>query len=78
MKKDDLLANLQEAQNMEEGATAIYYDHIHALLSRVDSDEEFIKEIQNTLELLSKENKRHEQLCQKLYQQVKEEKSDVI
>ncbi len=73
MNKDELLLNLQEAIRSEESASAIFFEHLHALAERTGIDEHIAGETRTVLENLIRENTRHRTILEAMQKRVKGE-----
>jgi len=73
MEKNELLKHVKEAINTEESATTIYYEHLYALASKINTDDPFVKELQKDVKYLIKFNIQHKKICEDIYQQIKQD-----
>jgi len=76
MKKETLLAHIQEAIKTEESANAIYFKHLDALSLRSNVDETRITEMRSIIAHLIDENNRHKQILQSLLEKINKEPLD--
>lgn len=76
MEKQRLMRKLIDAMNVEEGATAIYYDHLDALSSRFITDPSFAKKAKEYFHILIEGNKKHKRICEALIKQIQGEDKD--
>jgi len=78
MEKQVLLKRLDEALKHEESATAVYLEHLRAVVDRLTNNKDFLKEVKTVFNYLIEANKGHQKKCQTLIDQISKEDSNDI
>ena len=78
MEKQVLLKRLEEALRHEESATAVYLQHLRAVVDNLSNNKELMPEIKKVFNYLIEANRRHKDKCQSLIEEISKEESDVI
>ncbi len=78
MKREALIDALEEAIRSEETATQTYLRHMQAVASRQPMESDVLRTFRETVEHLTRENKRHKTICEGLLARVSEDTRDDI
>ena len=77
MRKEELVAFIQESIKREESATAVYLGHLKALILRSGLSESEVAEARKTVEFLIKSNMEHKKLMESTLHKIEKDPRDV-
>jgi len=77
MRKEELVAFIQESIKREESATTVYLGHLKALILRSGLSESEVAEARKTVEFLIKSNMEHKKLMESTLHKIEKDPRDV-
>ena len=77
MRKEELVAFIEESIKREESATAVYLGHLKALILRSGLSESEVAEARKTVEFLIKSNMEHKKLMENTLHKIEKDPKDV-
>ena len=76
MKKEDLIAHVEESIRREESATTVYLGHLKALVLRSGLSDSKMAKMRSTIKYLINSNTEHKQYMEDLLKKIKEDAAD--
>ena len=77
MRKEELVAFIEESIKREESATAVYLGHLKALILRSGLSESEVAEARKTVGFLIKSNMEHKKLMENTLHKIEKDPKDV-